>query len=272
MIDTQPYTISNEHNITELLSHLDSDYVLETIKDKLNNRNFATFLSEPNIVASFEENFKMMNQQFPGDDDNIKNVRYNVYKNIIIILCEKYNLRFNFDDDNIDLYTAAYYLYDFLVSNYRPIMVNFFTSFIVNNKDSLYNNLNLESYKKNKDSGTMYNKKVYGIAADQKYVIIGANIEKVINYIKTLDISLYNIFQSTYVDPKLVEFLDNAVADNGNFFNDFYCNIILRQELMPIIITDIRLQLQKIVGDVRHDTIENYINRDNEGEVSDDNE
>ena len=31
----QPYIISNEYNITEILAHFDSDYVISTIEDKL---------------------------------------------------------------------------------------------------------------------------------------------------------------------------------------------------------------------------------------------
>ena len=36
-----------------------------------------------------------------------------------------------------------------------------FGNFIVNNKDSLYNALNLDTLKKNKDSSVMYGKKLY---------------------------------------------------------------------------------------------------------------
>ena len=259
MINNQPYIISNEYNLTELLGHLDSEYVLDTIKDRLENRKYTTSIDEPNVVQAFEENFKLMKEQFPGDGSNINLVRERVYKEIIDILCNFYNLQFNEDDDTIDLYTAAYYLYDFLVSKYKSIMVNFFTTFIINNKDSLYTQLGLDNYRKNKDSDTLYNKKVY---TDQKYIIISANIEKVINYIESLDITLANIIQSTYIDEKIVMFFDNMVADRGNFFKNYYCSIISRLDLMPIFITDIRLQLQVLVGTVSQDNIENYINKE----------
>ena len=136
-------------------------------------------------------------------------------------------------------------------------MVNFFVSFIINNKDSLYNALNLDAIKKNKDSSLMYGKKIY---ADQKYILISANIEKVIKYISSLDIRLVNIFQSTYTNPEIVMFLDNAFADRGNFFNAYYCSIINRPEELPIVITNIRLQLQRMVGNINSDSIENIIN------------
>lgn len=261
--NTQPYVISNEYNITELLAHFDSDYVISTIQDKLQEIDFASSLIQSNIIASFEENFKLMKEEFPGDEANINAVRIRVYTEIIQILCNKFNLQFNELDDTIDLYTAAFYAYDFLVCNRNNIMVNFFTAFIINNKDSLYSSLNLELSKKNKDSSMVYNKRIY---ADQKYIVISANIEKVIKYISSLDIKLINIFESTYTNPEVVMFLDNAFADRGNFFVNYYCSIINKPESLPIVITNIRLALQKMVGNINHDDIENLINATAKGE------
>ena len=256
MLSNTQYDIATEQDITEILAHFDSEYIIATMQDKLENIDFASTLIQANIIASFEENFKLMKEQFPGDESNINIVRERVYREIIDILCSKFNLQFNALDENIDIYTAAFYAYDFLVCNRNNIMVNFFASFIVNNKDSLYNGLNLDTFKKNKDSSIMYGNKLY---ADQKYIIISSNIEKVIKYIATLDIKLVNIFQSTYINPEVVMFLDNAFADRGNFFVDYYCNIINKPESLPIVITNIRLQLQKSVGNIGSNNIENLI-------------
>ena len=152
IVGTQPYQINNEYNVIELLAHFDSNYILDILQDKLENISFASSLIESNIIGAFESNFKAMNDQFSGDSQNIRNIREQVYIDIIRILTEKFNLEFNTVDPNIDLYTAAYYLYDFLICNRNNILINFFTAFIVNNKDSLYDALNLEEYKKNKDS------------------------------------------------------------------------------------------------------------------------
>jgi hypothetical protein len=43
-------------------------------------------------------------------------------------------------------------------------------------------------------------------------------------------------------------FLDNAFADRGNFFRDFYCSIARNPEIAPIMITNIKLSLQRLVG------------------------
>ena len=250
---TAPYEVSNEYNITELLSHLDSNYIFDIINDKLENSDWANVLPEPNVVVSFEENFKLMTENFPGDAQNIRDIRTQVYSDIILILCDKFNLQFNEADENINLYTAAFYLYDFLICNRNNIMITFFTSFIAYNKDSLSRFLNLDDYRKGKDSASAYGKRIY---SDQKYGIISANMNKVLNHIATLDISLLNILQSVYTSPEVIAFFDNAIADKGNFFKDFYCSALEQPEALPIIITNIRLSLQKIVGDISPSNIQ----------------
>ena len=258
---TELYEINNEYNVTDILAHFDSSYILNIIEDKLENISFATSQIEPNIVISFENNFKNMNDRFPGDSQNIRNIREQVYRDIIRILTNKFNLQFNMSDENIDLYTAAYYLYDFLMSHRNNIMVNFFTAFIINNKESLCTTLNIEEFRKGKDSAAAYSKRVY---QDNKFAIISANMPAIINYVSTLDITLLNIFQSTYKDIKLVQFLDNAFADKGNFFKDYYCSILNKPEELPIIITNIRLALQSHVGNISQSDINEFLSFSNE--------
>ena len=256
IVGTQPYEIVNEYNVRDILAHFDSNYIFDILEDKLEHISFATSQIESNIVAAFEENFKAMNNQFPGDSQNIRNIREQVYRDIIRILTTKFNLKFNEMDDTIDLYTAAYYLYDFVVCHRNIIMVNFFTAFIINNKESLCSTLNMEDFRKGKDSAAAYSKRVY---QDHKFAIISANMPTVINYISNLDVTLLNIFQSTYKDINLVQFLDNAFADKGNFFKDFYCNILNIPEELPIIITNIRLALQSHVGNISNSDIEEFL-------------
>ena len=110
------YNISSENNLTELLAHFDSGFVLNIIEDKINMRQYNS-MPESNIIKSFEENFKVMKEQFPGDGENINLVRTRVYTEIINILCRGFNLNCMLDDST-DLYSAAYYLYDFLLCRY----------------------------------------------------------------------------------------------------------------------------------------------------------
>ena len=258
IVNTQPYEIDSEANITEVLSHFDSKYIFDILDEKLENlnRNFYNTLKETNIVASYEATFKLMEENFPGDIQNIKLIRQNTYQCIIKKLTERFNLEFNYSDENINLYTAAHYLYDFLICSRNDIMINFFAAFMINNKDSLCNIINAEDIRKNKDSSVAYGKRLY---EDNKYALISANISTVINYISTLDIRLINIFQSTYPDPTVVAFLDNAFADRGNFFRDYYCALFAKDELKPKLITDIRLLLNRLVGNISQSNINEFM-------------
>ena len=118
------------------------------------------------------------------------------------------------------------------------------------------NTLSIDDFRKSKDSASAYGKRVY---QDSKFALISANIPSIINYISSLDISLLNIFQSTYKDITLVQFLDNAFADKGNFFRDFYCSILSKPEELPIVITNIRLALQSHVGNISNNDIEEFL-------------
>lgn len=262
ILNTQPYEIANEYNIQEILAHFDSNYIFDILEDKLNNISFATTQIDSNIVNAFEANFNWMNEKFPGDSQNIRAIREQVYYDIIKILTAKFNLEFNTSDDTIDPFKTAYYLYDFLVCHRNAIMINFFTAFIINNKDSLAATLNTDMFRKNKDISSIYGKRIY---KDNKFALISANIPSIINYISSLDVSLLNIFQSTY-DISLVQYLDNAIADKGNFFKTYYCSILNKPEELPIIITNIRLSLQSQVGDVSSSHIEELLSYSNKNE------
>ena len=97
---TQRYEISNEYNVTEMLERFDSNYIFDIINDKLDNIDYTAVLPDSNVIISFEENFKAMNDNYPGDSANIKEIRNQVYLDIINILCERFNLYFN-DVDGI---------------------------------------------------------------------------------------------------------------------------------------------------------------------------
>ena len=257
-----PYELTNEYNITQLLEHFDSNYIFDLINDKIENIDYSSVLTEPNIIVSFEENFKMMAEMYPGDSQNIQSIKLGVYTDVINILCEKFNLDFNQDDDNINRHTLAYYLYDFLVCNRKNYLILFFVRFIMNNKDSLCTFLNLDDYKKGKDTASIYNKHIY---SDYKYGLISANMYKVLEHIATLDVTLYNIFQNIYFDQEVLYFLDTSIGDKGNFFNDFYCSVLQQPDIIPVVITNTRLMLQATVGDLSKTHIAELINMTNGG-------
>ena len=247
-----PYSLSSEYNLTEMLEHFDSNYVMDVINNKIDNINYASVLAEPNMVVSLEEEFKIMYERFPGDEQNTKQIREQLYEDIIKLLCDRFNLQFNEDDDNIDRFTAAFYLYDFLICKRAAYMVNFFVSFIVNNKNTICDSLGLEIPKRVKEPQPGQGKNLYN---NPKFLAIIGNMKSVLNHIVSIDITLRNILESVYTVPSVVDFFDNMVSDKGDFCKDFYASVIMRPDIEPIIDVGVRLGLQKIIGDTASSSI-----------------
>ena len=239
--NSQIYAIATENEISNILSHFSSEYIMDIINDNLNKRLSYTMIPNPNIVNSFESNFRNLLSEYPFGSENIKDVREATYKEIINILCNYYNLQFN-DTGDIDYFTAASCLYEFLISNFISGLTNFFCAFIISEKDNLYASLELENLKKNKDSSTTYNKKIY---QDQKLAIINSNIYIVLNQIATYGINLYDIIRTIYPHPDIYTFFENIISDNGDFYKTAYIALLNDEYSRPNLITNIRLTLQQ---------------------------
>lgn len=237
--NTEEFNIMSEAEISSILNHFNEDLISDVVYKYLELISTQAYVRKANIIHSLENNFKMLLNNFPEKQEEIKETRQSTYVAIINILCNRYNLSFNQSDD-IDYYTAALYIWDFLVSNFRSYLANFFAKYIGREKSSLYTALNLDRYKKSKDSSTLYGKKSY---SDMQITIISANIAEVINYMSGFDISLDNILSFSY-DTIRANYISSIIRDNdGRFFQDMYCKYI--NENLGECVTDIRLELQK---------------------------
>lgn len=251
------YTINNEYTITEILSHFDSDTILGIMYDRLNNYNYSS-LPEANVVLAFENNFTIMKQEHPIDSDNINQVRGRVYQDMVNILCNHFNLQCNINEYT-DLYSLAYYLYDFLVCNFKNYIIKFYTDYIISSKDSLYKTLNLDSLKKIKESTAIYNKK---ISLDPKYAVIGSNLELVIDFLSTIDFNLSYLIRKAYsTEPNIMMFLEEILSERSNFFREWYYLSIKRIEIFPVILTDIKLNMTRMLCPADTLAISTYMNR-----------
>lgn len=239
------YTIRTENQISVLLSHFDSNLIYEIIKDIVTRRTESyNFNQLPNIPGGFETYFKQMKIDYPADLDDIEQKRTEAYSQIIETICQSHGLGYN--GVGIDLYSPAFYLYDFLISGFNNHLISFFTNFIVSEKNNLYESLNLANFKKNKDSSTLYNKKVY---EDPKLAVISANLEYVIGCICTFDIPWEVLIDNAIEDINLRSFMKTIVSPIYDFFKMQYAALFADTcNIKPILITNIRLELQKYQG------------------------
>ena len=73
----QIYNMVAEGEVATLLSPFSNSYVMDVINNSIRNRfAYNPAVSNPNIVNSYEINFKDMLGRFPSDADNIMFIRY----------------------------------------------------------------------------------------------------------------------------------------------------------------------------------------------------
>ena len=231
------YQVNAERDISVILSRFNTQYIYDCIDNALSQKNNAQFIiPNPNLVRSIEDNFIIMKQNFPDDINNISACREETYNEIINYLCSKFNLNFN-DNDEVDLYSTAYYLYDFLVANYLNYIGKFFSKFILQEKNSLYKSLNLDKFKKT--SNINYGKKLF----DPITSVILIQISYVIDQILVFDFDFETIVNTVYDDNNIARFINSLFYDNEYFYN-FYKSDLSNGFIRPNIITQIRLIIQ----------------------------
>lgn len=234
----QIYNMVAEGEVAELLSRFSNSYVMDVIDNSIRNRYaYNPTVSNPNIVNSYEINFKDMLATYPSDAESIMSIRNEVYLDIIRKICSSFNVEYI--GDTPDCYIIAYNLYDLFVSGYSRNIINFFARYIYMNRQTLYNNMGLDKYKKVKDSSSNYIRKVYD---DTTVAIIIARIKEVIYYISGFDIDFYTFLTFNY-SRDVCDFIYQNVQPYGNIFKEEFCNVINN----PAVLTEIRIAIQKLL-------------------------
>ena len=242
--NSQTYNVVTENELVEVLSHYNSDFVFSIIDQCLKYRFMNVPVTQyPNVVAGWEQNFKAIIAQY-GDSsrEEVMRVRNETYREIIDTICKEFNMSFTIDD-MVDLYSAAYHMYELMVSNFTDNMVTFFANFIYKERSYIYDSLNLAEMKKNKDSSTIYGKKIY---KDIKLAVINANIDAVVTGVCSMDIPYHLIISTIFgnnSDKK--KFIMTITAGGADFFQSAYVRV-LNSDIRADIITAIRFKLQEI--------------------------
>lgn len=234
------YDIISEANTSMVINHFDIDFILDVVKDNLNRKTSIYQPSLPNVVSAVESHYNILMAE--EDSTEVSDMRNNIYEVVLSMICESHNLQIDTSQEEFDIFTLTYYLYDFLISNFKQYLVNFFSYYIYKEKDNIYKTFNLVDQRKNKDSSTVYGKKMYD---DQKIAIINANIPMVIGGMGAFDIGFEDVLRSVYpVD--VVNFILAHVSPTGDFFKDVYIFNVLNTNVSQSLITDIRFTLHTL--------------------------
>lgn len=242
------YQVNAERDITVILSRFNTEFIYDCINSALESKHNAQFIMpNPNLVRSLEDNFIIMQQNYPDDKMNILKCREETYNEIIQFVCSKFNLKFN-ENDQVDLYSAAYYLYEFLVSNYLQNLAFFYSKFIINEKQNLYKSLNLERFKKS--SNINYGKKM---SKDPVTSTILIQISYIIDQLMSFDFHFDTIVRTVYNNNNIAHFILSLFEDD-DYFYDFFKKDITNSFIRPNIITNIRLLIQDTLMPVDTET------------------
>jgi len=239
--------VNIDNQLAGILSQFDDDYIMDVIHDSLNDRFRPYDLPRPNIVAAFESTFKQLTDGFSSNTDEILSTRKRTYLNIINAICEFYDFDF-MDNDDTDYYSAAYWLYDFLVSNFTENLKKFYVVYFIRERYPLDAALGLTQLRKDNDTSYIYSRSLF---KDPKLAAIHCNIEYVINQVSNFDIDLWTILTCVYqLNDSLPSYIYGYVRDRGNFFKNHYSRFITESRDAADILTYIKLSLQEVGGPI----------------------
>ncbi len=241
--EKQGFVITHESEVSYVLSKYNQDFIYSTTMESLRNR--IRFLDQriPNLVVNLEDNFNLNKQEY-NNLPVIDEVRQEVYEQIIKIICD-FN-RVSFDDTMLekpDIYLSAMCMYEFFISSFQTNICNFFVSYILKEKTSIYEILRLNDLKKQKDASTIYARKTI---KNQKLAVIIAQLDYVINSIcSTFDIPLSNYINIVYGNNTIIsKHLRAVLTPQTDFFKEFIGGLF-NSPFRTILIADIKIKLQQ---------------------------
>lgn len=229
--------VNIDNMLGSILSNFDSKYIIDIVRDSINMRFRPFNVGMPGINA-FEQNFQNIINSL-GDynqKQRVYEVREQTYQEVIRVLCEYYNLSYN-PDENIDIYSVAYYMYDFLVANFSASIINFFTNFIVRNQDMLFAQIN-----PSKENLNNYSKKVYG---NTHLGFIHSNLSVVMDNITDMDINIQTLLEYAATDRSCQQLFMYTIIDNNNLFKDHFVPFLKNYSSRTELITSVKLALQE---------------------------
>ena len=240
--------VNIDNQLAGVLAQFDDDFIMDVVKDSINDRFRLYSLPRPNIVAGFESTFKQLTDGFSSNVETIIGTRPRVYENIIGIICDYYGFTFN-ANDSTDYYSAAYWLYEFFVSNFTENLKNFYAIFLIKERNSIESALELSTLRKENDTTFTYSKRLF---KDPKLAAIHCNLEYVIQQIETFNIDLRTILTCVYQgNPNIASYIMSIITDQtGMFFRNYYQSYVIGSRDSADIMTYIKLSLQQIGGEI----------------------
>lgn len=208
------FMIVSNNEAASIICRFTPEMISDIVQEQLNNkfRSYSVILS--NIIESIETNYKMAMAGIPEYNSEIMSQRYDIYRQIIEMVCNAHHISY-IGSDNNDIYSDASMIYDFLVAKFNIYIVQFFVNYINREKSTLYEILELASKKK---EVSVYSKKLYKNNSS-KLAVIHTNLEFILSNICIFDIDFENFIETACKPDKFMgRYLLSILSDRGDFF------------------------------------------------------
>ena len=237
------FGIVSDSEIMSIIANFSDDMVMDVIRRNTDNkfRHYQHYVG--NLVGAIESTFKSNQENYPQFNSEILDRRNEIYFKILSHLCSSHGLSLNLDE-NTDMYSLAFVLYDFTISKFTINMINFFANYIINETNTLYDYLNLRELKKNKDNSSSYSKKLF--KGNHKLATIHANLETVMDCICAFDIDINTLVSVSTMDQNITSFITYNIGEITNLFRVLFVPYVKDPRYRAIIITLVRMRLQEL--------------------------
>lgn len=224
-------TVRSDSSMNEIMKNFSSDYVISIMYREIDNfKTLPMDISRPitNIVPVIEAEFLRLSEQYPYDKENLTTTRTEIYYNIIQTIGNQYKLIISFPEDT-DLYAIACALYQFFICDLNNNIINFLTSFIIANIDSLHEMLGGVKKKDNKPAS-------YSYINPNTFDVLNS-INTVMTYVSGMDITIHQFLSS---NPETYKFLKDSVDEADSFMREFIYPKLTDYQFSPILIASIK--------------------------------
>ena len=237
----QEYDIVTNAEVSYIIAHFSDEMILDILEKNISHE-YENF-KKNNLVCALEEDFKKCFDLYPDMGIELTEKRTHIYQLIVNRICQ-YNGILCEDPANADeLFSQAYFLYSFLVSDFSTIVINFFTNYIIAEKNTLYELMENYLSSRNKDFNTAYSKRIYK-GGNNKLIELHANLNIVIDNICAFDIDFFTFSRYAFsTNPQLYNYLNLMITEScGELFRTQVVPFVMQNK--PNILTMIKLSLQ----------------------------
>ena len=237
------YEVVSFAEVASIINHFTPEMIDDIIVKAIANMEINYSQALPNIPQALEANYRQQMATYPEFAMDLNNAKTGVYITIIEKLCNSFGLGY-IGDENTDIYSAAYWLYDFLISKFDKYLIEYMSSYVIREADTFYQIL---VQKEDKKETSSYTRRVF--KGDNLAIgLIHANLEYVIDNMLHFDIDLRDIITTSFgpQGKHFADFLLSIIEDRGDFFRRIYVPFILANK--AVILTNIKFSLQSRAG------------------------